>query len=221
MDIFILKLLVRGGIYFYLCRSSWTSHYCVHLTSGKGSWSLCWPSTCMAALCEPPHDKTNNMTVRPAKTQISLGIRPVWSESSLCAQLVAQDQSFLHADSEDSDRTWRMLIWVFAGRTCHFVGFVMLRLMWFYFFHLFLLMPESCYLGHWQFLENALKVFMPALIQKTNIRFVWFFYRSFAESDRKMEKTRAITPYQVVIHLYLKEPWIGEPRLTSFASQQY
>ena len=29
-------------------------------------------------LNEPPHDKTNNkITVRPAKTQISLGIRPV------------------------------------------------------------------------------------------------------------------------------------------------
>ena len=28
---------------------------------------------------EPPYDKTNKMTVRPAKTQISLGIRPVWS----------------------------------------------------------------------------------------------------------------------------------------------
>ena len=26
---------------------------------------------------EPPHDKTNKMTVRPAKTQISLGICPV------------------------------------------------------------------------------------------------------------------------------------------------
>ena len=31
---------------------------------------------------EPPHDKTNNVAVRPAKTQIS----PGWSESSLCAQ---------------------------------------------------------------------------------------------------------------------------------------
>ena len=28
---------------------------------------------------ELPHDKTNKMIVRPAKTQISLGIRPVWS----------------------------------------------------------------------------------------------------------------------------------------------
>ena len=34
-------------------------------------------------IIEPRHDKTNKVTVRPAKTQISLGIRPVWSESSL------------------------------------------------------------------------------------------------------------------------------------------
>ena len=59
------------------------------------------------------------MNVRTAKTQISLGIRPVWSESSLCAQWVAKDPSFLHADSEDPDQTGWMprLIWVFAGRT--------------------------------------------------------------------------------------------------------
>ena len=68
---------------------------------------------------EPPRDKTNKMTVLPAKTQISLGTRPVWSASSPCAQWVANDSSFLHADSEDSDQTGRMprLIWVFAGRT--------------------------------------------------------------------------------------------------------
>ena len=78
---------------------------------------------------EPLHDKTNKITVRPAKTPISLGIRPVWSESSLCTQWVAKDPSFLHADSEDSDQTERItrLIWVFAGRTCLFVGFVMKR----------------------------------------------------------------------------------------------
>ena len=61
--------------------------------------------------------------MRPAKTQISLGIRPVWSEFSLCAQWVAKDPSFFHADSEDSDQTGRMprLIWVFAGRTLIFL----------------------------------------------------------------------------------------------------
>ena len=68
---------------------------------------------------EPRHDKTNKMSVRPAKTQISLGICPVCSESSLCAQWVAKDPRFLRADREDADQTWRMprLIWVFAGRT--------------------------------------------------------------------------------------------------------
>ena len=68
---------------------------------------------------EPPLDKNNKVTVRPAKTQISLGIRPVWSKSLLCAQSVAKDPRFLHADSEYSDQTGRMprLICVFAGRT--------------------------------------------------------------------------------------------------------
>ena len=65
--------------------------------------------------------------MRPVKTQISLDTRPVLSESLLCTQWVAKDPNFLHADSEDFDQTGRMprLIRVFAGRTCHFVGFVM------------------------------------------------------------------------------------------------
>ena len=70
------------------------------------------------------------MSVRPAKTQISLGIRPVWLESSLGAQWVAKDPSFPHAESEDSDQTERItrLIWDVAGRTATLLGFVMLRL---------------------------------------------------------------------------------------------
>ena len=76
--------------------------------------------------------KPTKWSVCPVKTQISLGIHPVWSESSLRVQWVAKDPSFLHADSEDSDQTGPMprLIWVFAGRTCHFVGFDMRRLMY-------------------------------------------------------------------------------------------
>ena len=44
-------------------------------------------AVCKVEKCEhePRHVKTNKVTVRPAKTQVSLGIRPVWSESSLCA----------------------------------------------------------------------------------------------------------------------------------------
>ena len=63
------------------------------------------------------------------RTQISLGIRPVWSESSLCIQRVAKDPNFMHADSDQTGRMSR-LIWVFAGRTCHFVGFVVRQLYW-------------------------------------------------------------------------------------------
>ena len=58
------------------------------------------------------------MSVRPAKTQISLGIRPVCSESSLCAQWVDKDLSFLHAQADLNLR------WAHT----HFVGFVMSRL---------------------------------------------------------------------------------------------
>ena len=32
---------------------------------------------CLSPVYEPRHDKANNVAVRPAKTQISLGIRPV------------------------------------------------------------------------------------------------------------------------------------------------
>ena len=64
--------------------------------------------------------------VRPAKTQISLGIRPVWSESSLSAWRKFGSLATHWAHSEDSDQTGRMprLIWVFAGRRNHFGGFV-------------------------------------------------------------------------------------------------
>ena len=76
--------------------------------------------------------KLTKWHVHPVKTQISLGIRPVWSESSLCTQWVAKGSRFLHVDSEDSDQTGLMprLIWVFAGRmpfcwVCHAAAQIM------------------------------------------------------------------------------------------------
>ena len=42
--------------------------------------------------------------VRPAKIQIRLRIRAVWSESSLDAFWIAKDEKFLHASNEDSDQ---------------------------------------------------------------------------------------------------------------------
>ena len=61
----------------------------------------------------------NQQNVHPAKSQISLGICPVWSESSLFAGRKLGSLATHWAQSEDSDLTGWMprLIWVFAGRT--------------------------------------------------------------------------------------------------------
>ena len=72
---------------------------------------------------EPQHDKTNKMSVRPAETQISLGIRPVWSESSLSAWVLSYPLSAhrrLWSDWADAQADLS-LRWAHN----HFVGFVM------------------------------------------------------------------------------------------------
>ena len=67
---------------------------------------------------EPWHDKTNKISVHPAKTQISLNIRPVWSEYWLFAWRKLGSLAAHWAHSEDSGQTGMpRLIWVFAGRT--------------------------------------------------------------------------------------------------------
>ena len=68
--------------------------------------------------------------LRPAKTQISLGIRPVWSETLLSAWRKLGSLATYSVQSRDSDKTGRMprLIRVFAGRTGNFVGFLLFRL---------------------------------------------------------------------------------------------
>ena len=70
--------------------------------------------------------------VRPAKIQISLRVRAVWSESSLGAIQIHTGAQFLHSDNKDSNQTARMrrLIWVFVVRTCQKVRFLTLRLIY-------------------------------------------------------------------------------------------
>ena len=63
--------------------------------------------------------------VRPSNTQLSLGIRPVWLQSSLCATVGSfMKQAFFHADGEDSSDQYR---WV-QMLICRIAGFVMQRL---------------------------------------------------------------------------------------------
>ena len=58
----------------------------------------------IGTLYEPRHDKTNKVTVCPAKTQIILGIRPVWSESLLSAWRKLGSLATHWAHSKDSDQ---------------------------------------------------------------------------------------------------------------------
>ena len=62
--------------------------------------------------------KPTKWHVWPAKTLISLGISPVWSESLLSAWRKLGSLATHWAYSEDSDQTGQMprLIWVFPGR---------------------------------------------------------------------------------------------------------
>ena len=74
--------------------------------------------------------KPTKWHVRPVKSQIRLGTHPVWSESLLSAWRSIRSFAIHKAHSGDSDQTGWMprLIWVFAGHTGHFTGFVMLPL---------------------------------------------------------------------------------------------
>ena len=77
--------------------------------------------------------------VSPAKTQISLGIRLVWSKSSLSAWRNLGSLAIHWAHTKDYDQTGRMprLSWVFAGRTSFFFFFfffVMLQLILYIFY---------------------------------------------------------------------------------------
>ena len=75
--------------------------------------------------------KSTKWNVHPAKTQISLFICPVWSESSLSTLWVAKDPKLLNADCEDwsnwSDWANAHADLSLLGK-CNFVGFVMLWL---------------------------------------------------------------------------------------------
>ena len=106
--------------------------------------------------------------LRPAKTPFSLGIRPIWSESLLSAWRNIGSLATHWAHSEDSDQTGRMpkLIWVFAGRTYHFVGFFMRRHIWASFFFVEITVSDPSFIG-----EKSYMSFAPVYVKhKTDIK---------------------------------------------------
>ena len=83
------------------CHRILPNHFCVH------PWHVCmgrvrkWKKLTNDCDMSRLTTKPTKWHMRPAKTQISLGIHPVWSDSSLSASWVAKDLMILHADSED------------------------------------------------------------------------------------------------------------------------
>ena len=80
----------------------------------------------------------NQENLKPANTLISLEIHPVWSQNCsvssgfhcrvITGSLIALKGSHFWFLFSILERP--RLIWVFARRTCHFVGFIVLRLIW-------------------------------------------------------------------------------------------
>ena len=112
---------------------------------------------------EPRHDKTNKMAVRPAKTQISLGIRPVWSESSLSALRKLGSLATYWAHSEYSDQT---------GRTESSLGAQSLRLFCHVAAH-FIDKPQENHSLHFHFVIVRLAIFSWMCCSTlTNVRYI-------------------------------------------------
>ena len=100
-----------------------------HSWQSVGVWHF-W-LVCFAELMKMSHLITKPTKWLCAQQRLRSAWAPTQSDqSSLFAHVLAKDPRFLHADSKESDQTRRMprLIWVFPGRTCHIVGFIMRQL---------------------------------------------------------------------------------------------
>ena len=98
-------LMCKADIITVLCRY----RLCQELVK----WATTWQN--QQSDCVPSEDSD-----QPGHTQSD--------QSSLCAQWVAKDPSFIHAHNKDSDQTWRMPRLSLCWAHSHFVGFVMSRL---------------------------------------------------------------------------------------------
>ena len=112
---------VPSGISPNLVLSAVAPAFKLHFTSH-------WPWA-RKKIIEPRHDKTNKMSVSPAKTQIRLGIHPIWSvfavrmKKAWVLSYPLSAQLRLWSDWVDA-QVDLSLRWAHS----HFVGFVMPRL---------------------------------------------------------------------------------------------
>ena len=91
--------------------------WAIYSTARKFSFCLTRPSgTDCFTHCNATQGSTQSLSVILSHTHCGPPAIPLALNNTL---------RFLHADSQDSDRTWRMprLVWVFAGRTHRFFVF--------------------------------------------------------------------------------------------------
>ena len=140
-------------VYIKFLRLKVTSEFSVFLKKNSMTWGRSFSSNfffntdkvldqqsvigCILIISEPPHDKTNKMTCAPSEDSDQTGrmdqpgrLLSLIRVFATCMKEEPWVLSYLMSASEDSDQTgWvPRLIWVFAGCTGHFVGFVMCRL---------------------------------------------------------------------------------------------
>ena len=113
------KTHISLSIWLEILLSGWRR--LVSLATIKRMPSLSWVHRWAASWW----NQQNGMCVQ--RTRISLGIRPVWSVSSLSAWRKVRWWATYWAHSKDSDQTGWILSW---GGSGHFIGFVVLQLIY-------------------------------------------------------------------------------------------
>ena len=90
------------------CSRRFRTHWVLHSLLEARASNYSWKKEMSHLMTKP-----SKWHVHPAKTQINLGICPVWSIFAVCMK-----KAWVRVHSEGSDQTGRMprLIWVFAGR---------------------------------------------------------------------------------------------------------
>ena len=138
--------------------------------------------------------KTNKIECALNEDSDQTGHLPPWSESSLTAWRKLGSLATHWVHSKDSDQTGRMprLIWIFAGCTCHFVGFVMRRLMY---------TCTSNMIRHWWCIHSTCDS-SPIFSLKSLSRTYSFYQKILNLSIRSAWTTKII-----ILYIFYKSPW--------------
>ena len=159
---------------------------------------------------EPSHNKTNKMICAPSEDFRSAWASAQPDQSSQCAQWVAEDPMFLHAESEYSDRTGRMprLIWVSAGCSlfylfiffCHSAAHFLLHYMNDILFKITLRFSINS-----SFLNSQLHNQLPMIKSKETITEIWDRFSQINQLHSITKESFSEINTNLAIHRFMKD----------------